>query len=325
MKEYTYRKGTVKDVKQFQELGLQSYGQFKTVLAEEGWKKMEATCGDETTYLKLLEIAECFVCEVNEKIIGMAFLIPHGNPVAFFEVDWAYIRLVGVAPSHEGKGIGRRLTEMCVDFAKDTGEKTLVLHTSEFQNAARHIYESMGFKKFKELDPIFGKKYWLYKLDLDSEKAITYHKATHADLDSLVELRIQFTKLLTGIDSPDRISELEKSSRHYFIRVLDNSTGIWIIAKHEGQAVGTGGLLIRENPPNFKNPDGRMGYLANMYTLPTFRRKKICSKIIDLLVKEASQIGIKAFELHATKEGEFVYKQAGFEIHDEPTYRMYIK
>ncbi len=161
-----YRKGTKNDVEQLRALGLASYGQFKIVLGDEGWKKMASTCGDENTYLKLLEIAECFVCEDKGKIIGMAFLIPKGNPVAFFEAEWAYIRLVGVDPTYEGKGIGRKLTQLCIDFAKKSGEKVLVLHTSEFQNAARHIYESMGFKKFKELDPIYNKKYWLYKLDL---------------------------------------------------------------------------------------------------------------------------------------------------------------
>jgi ribosomal protein S18 acetylase RimI-like enzyme len=33
-------------------------------------------------------------------------------------------------------------------------------------NDARHIYESIGFKKYKEIDPIYGMKYWLYKLEL---------------------------------------------------------------------------------------------------------------------------------------------------------------
>lgn len=36
------------------------------------------------------------------------------------------------------------------------------------------------------------------------------------------------------------------------------------------------------------------------------------------------ETGVTGFELHATKEGEMVYKQNGFVIHDEPTYRMII-
>jgi hypothetical protein len=41
------------------------------------------------------------------------------------------------------------------------------LHTSEFQNAARHIYESMGFIKLMDLELMFGKQYYLYILRLD--------------------------------------------------------------------------------------------------------------------------------------------------------------
>jgi GNAT superfamily N-acetyltransferase len=106
------------------------------------------------------------VCENANELVGMAFLIPNGNPTTIFEKEWCYIRLVGVHPKFEGKGIGRKLTQMCIDKAKETGEKTIALHTSEFQNAARHIYESLGFVKQKDLDLIYGKQYYLYTLKL---------------------------------------------------------------------------------------------------------------------------------------------------------------
>jgi hypothetical protein len=34
-------------------------------------------------------------------------------------------------------------------------------------DTARHIYESVGFKVLKEIDQRLGKRYWLYKLDLN--------------------------------------------------------------------------------------------------------------------------------------------------------------
>ena len=74
--------------------------------------------------------------------------------------------MVGVHTEHGGKGIGTRLTNMCIDLARANGEKTMALHTSEFMDAARHIYESLGFKRAKELEPMFGKIYWIYTLDL---------------------------------------------------------------------------------------------------------------------------------------------------------------
>jgi len=96
----------------------------------------------------------------------MAFLISSGNPTDFFQKDWSYLRMVGVHTQHGGKKIGTKLTQMCIDAAKADGEKTIALHTSEFMDAARHIYESFGFTKLKELEPMFGKKYWIYTLEL---------------------------------------------------------------------------------------------------------------------------------------------------------------
>ncbi len=83
-----------------------------------------------------------------------------------FKAEWSYIRLVGVDPDYRGKGIAKNLTEMCLEFAKKTKEKIIALHTSEFMDAARHIYESLGFKVLREIEPRLGKRYWLYTLEL---------------------------------------------------------------------------------------------------------------------------------------------------------------
>ncbi|MDX2173612.1 MAG: hypothetical protein SFY56_10845 [Bacteroidota bacterium] len=36
---------------------------------------------------------------------------------------------------------------MCIAHAKQNNEKTIALHTSEFMDAARHIYEGLGFNR----------------------------------------------------------------------------------------------------------------------------------------------------------------------------------
>jgi len=164
LQQFIYRTAIESDLVQLKRLGLLAYGQFQNVLGIENWELMKANQNDDSTYLNLLKIAKCFVCEIENAIIGMAFLIPNGNPTAYFEKEWCYIRLVGVHPEFEGKGIGRKLTQQCIEFAKESGEGIIALHTSEFQNAARHIYESLGFIKQKDLDLIYGKQYYLYTL-----------------------------------------------------------------------------------------------------------------------------------------------------------------
>lgn len=164
--EYKYRIATHEDINDLQKLGLNAYGQFKEVFTEENWNKMHTALTHENTYPDLLSKSTCFVCETDQVLVGMAFFIPKGNPTDIFQANWAYLRMVGVHTDFGGKGIGKQLMQMCVERAKETDEKILALHTSEFMHAARHIYESMGFIQVKELEARFGKMYWLYLLDL---------------------------------------------------------------------------------------------------------------------------------------------------------------
>lgn len=165
-RELTFRNGNINDINQIKDLTLLAYMQFRNILTEENVAQWQDYLGNEKTYTELFKTAFCFVCENNDKIIGSAFIIPQGNPYKWFDANCSYIRLVAVHPAFGGKGIGRNLTQLCIDKAIEIGENTISLHTSEFQNAARHIYEKMGFVKLKDLDLMFGKQYYLYTLPL---------------------------------------------------------------------------------------------------------------------------------------------------------------
>lgn len=111
---------------------------------------------------------------------------------------------------------------------------------------------------------------------------------------------------------------------NYFSKSIVDHSSISIIAKDQDIVAGIGSIHLREMPGNFKNPSGRWGYIMNMYTIPEYRRKGICRNILRMLVEEGKKIGLTAFELHATKEGEMVYTQEGFILHNEPTLRFLI-
>lgn len=164
--EYQYRIATDEDINGLQKLGLNAYGQFKEILADENWLKLHTFLTSENTYPDLLSKSVCYVCETGQDIVGMAFFISNGNPTDIFQSDWSYVRMVGVHTDFGGKGIGKTLMQKCVEQARETGEKMIALHTSEFMDAARHIYENMGFRQVRELETRLGKIYWLYLLEL---------------------------------------------------------------------------------------------------------------------------------------------------------------
>lgn len=72
------------------------------------------------------------------------------------------LRLLAVHPSARGQGIGKALTDRCVDLARSKNQQQIVLHTTEYMKAAWNLYEKMGFKRYKEIDflqeelPVFG-------------------------------------------------------------------------------------------------------------------------------------------------------------------------
>ena len=155
-------------------------------------------------------------------------------------------------------------------------------------------------------------------------ETITYYKAGPNDLQALIDLRIAFAFELSGEQTEKATQHLKDQLQLFFTKMFRDKTGIFYLAKCGEIFVGIGGMIFREHPGNFKNPSGKAGYLMNMYSIPSFRRKGICSALMTLLIEDAKNSGITAFELHATKTGEYVYKKEGFEIHDEPTYRKYI-
>ena len=161
-----YRQGSLQDLQGVKETGIAAYGQYATALTPANWELLNGFLTNERSLEQLIAQSKVFVCTHGNKVAGVAYLVPRGHPTDIFPAHWCYIRMLGVRPEYSGRGIAKNLTGLCIEAAKEGGEKTIALHTSEFMSAARHIYESIGFKMIRELPERLGKRYWLYTMDL---------------------------------------------------------------------------------------------------------------------------------------------------------------
>ncbi|MBD81307.1 MAG: GNAT family N-acetyltransferase [Crocinitomicaceae bacterium] len=156
-----YRLGEERDIPQLNELGQLSYGEFKTVLTQENWNKLNGHLSNVEETKSAFYSGTTYICEAEDQVVGMIYLIPNGNPTELYDKAWSYIRFLGVHPEYQGRGIARQLTNLCLLEARKTGEKTIALHTSEMMVKAQNLYASLGFVKHWEFEQ-FGKRYWIF-------------------------------------------------------------------------------------------------------------------------------------------------------------------
>jgi len=64
----------------------------------------------------------------------------------------AGMRMLAVDPVRQRRGVGRALTQACLDRAREAGRGRLVLHTGAWMPAAIRLYERIGFVRLPEVD-----------------------------------------------------------------------------------------------------------------------------------------------------------------------------
>ena len=115
---------------------------------EYGWNSaFEALVADiVANYLRKFQPAweRCWIAELDGQRVGSVFVVRKSKTVA-------QLRMLILTPEARGLGLGARLTEECITFARAKGYKKMRLWTNNCLDTARAIYAKRGFKLIKSV------------------------------------------------------------------------------------------------------------------------------------------------------------------------------
>jgi DNA-binding MarR family transcriptional regulator/GNAT superfamily N-acetyltransferase len=142
-------------------------GRHGAIYADEyGWDStFEALVADiAATFIRKFDSKReaCWIADRDGENVGAVFLVKQSARIG-------KLRLLLVEPSARGLGIGARLVEECIRFARQAGYTKVTLWTQSILTAARRIYQNKGFELLRE-EPhtSFGQslvgEYWELKL-----------------------------------------------------------------------------------------------------------------------------------------------------------------
>lgn len=113
---------------------------------EYGWNsEFEALVADIAgQYLKKHrpDCEKCWIAELDGERVGAVFVVRKSATVA-------QLRMLILTPGARGLGLGGRLSDECIAFARAKGYQKMVLWTNSCLTAARAIYAKRGFELIK--------------------------------------------------------------------------------------------------------------------------------------------------------------------------------
>ena len=87
-----------------------------------------------------------FLAEIDNEAVGTFALLVMEN-MAHMGTPSAVVEDVGVLPGLQGKGIGKKMMEYALQYAKEKGCYKMSLSSNLRREKAHQFYESLGFKK----------------------------------------------------------------------------------------------------------------------------------------------------------------------------------
>lgn len=145
-------------------------------------------------------------------------------------------------------------------------------------------------------------------------------RARMDDVDEVVRL----AELMYGSMGMDASGEdWRRTAIEHVRRRLGDDVAVFVIDAPTcpGRLAATGAGSIATRLPSPVNPSARVGYMQWVVTEPAWRRRGFARAIAAALVDWFADRGVPSVELHATRDGEGLYRTLGFQPGPNPGLR----
>ncbi|MEV5411569.1 GNAT family N-acetyltransferase [Thermopolyspora sp. NPDC052614] len=139
--------------------------------------------------------------------------------------------------------------------------------------------------------------------------------ATIDDIPELVRLReVLAARMSADANGYPAVAGWQDSyARSLRERLGAPDVAVFVIDRPEGGGLAACGMgFIYERFPGPVLLDGRFGYVLGMATDPEFRRRGYGRAIMEALLGWYRDNGVRRVDLHATSDGEPLYREYGF-------------
>ncbi len=139
----------------------------------------------------------------------------------------------------------------------------------------------------------------------------TLRPSTPGDLETHVAHRVaMFRDMEMG--SEEGLKRMAEAFRNLLRGWLVTGQCRGLVLEEEGRIVASVLMLLKDTMPTPVTPLSVRGYLFNVYTDPSHRRRGLAARLTDAALDLARDLGIEIVELHASLEAEGLYQRMGF-------------
>ena len=151
---------------------------------------------------------------------------------------------------------------------------------------------------------------------------IKIRRAELPELSLIVEWRMRVLREVFCLPEDTDMTELYSENEQYYREHLQDGTHTAVFDCAGERIIGCGGIY-QEEMPSPDNPNGKCGYLMNIYALPEYRRMGVGREIVSFLIKDAQLKNVKKLSLESSEMAEKLYQSTGF-LRNEQFYLKYL-